>query len=76
MREKEASAADIGAAIKFLKDNSITADISDNSQLQSLKDRLDERAKHRELRLVRPVPPTEVSDGEADEIIDKIARTA
>jgi hypothetical protein len=72
----EASAADIGAAIKFLKDNSITASIEDNSQMKSLKEKLDERASKRGLKLVRPEPAADLNDAEADEVIGQIARMA
>jgi len=43
----EATAADIGAAIKFLKDNAITASIEDNAALSELKQKLDERRANR-----------------------------
>lgn len=73
----EASAADIGAAIKFLKDNAITASVEDNTQMKDLKDRLEERARKRNLRLVKSDKAhSEVSDEEADEIIDRISRSA
>lgn len=72
----EASAADIGAAIKFLKDNSITASIEDNSQMKSLKDKLEERAKKRALSLVPSTPAPGISEDEADEIIEQISRSA
>lgn len=76
IKENEASAADIGAAIKFLKDNSITADVENNEQLQSLRDKLEEKARRRRLRVVRPATDDPVSDAEATAIIEGIARTA
>lgn len=73
----EASAADIGAAIKFLKDNAITASVDDNTQMKDLKERLEERARKRSLRLVKSdAEHSEVSEEEADEIIDRISRSA
>lgn len=36
----DASAADIGVAVKMLKDNNITADVKDNTELNALKERL------------------------------------
>lgn len=36
----DASAADIGVAVKMLKDNNITADVKDNRELDALKERL------------------------------------
>ncbi|OZI20048.1 hypothetical protein CAL26_21070 [Bordetella genomosp. 9] len=71
----EASAADIGAAIKFLKDNQITASIEDNSQLQDLQQKLKERAEKRGLKLVQN-KTAELSDAEADDIIAKAAQAA
>ncbi|WP_397473749.1 hypothetical protein [Pusillimonas sp.] len=73
----EASAADIGAAIKFLKDNSITASIEDNNEMQALKEKLEERARKRSsLRLVKSESTVELTDEEADDVIERISRTA
>lgn len=72
--KNEASAADIGAAIKFLKDNSITVSVEDNKQMQHLKDKLDERARKRKLRIVGST--SALSDDEADEVIAGISKTA
>src|SRR5690606_23441380 len=77
INQNEASAADIGAAIKFLKDNAITASIEDNDDMQALKDKLEDRARKRSgLRLVKPEDTAELSDEEADDVIDRISRTA
>ncbi|MGA4005363.1 hypothetical protein ACI2US_03215 [Ralstonia nicotianae] len=54
--KEEASAADIGAAIKFLKDNSITAVIEDNSTMAALQEKL--RAR-REKRSAKTTVPTD-----------------
>ncbi|KAF1003361.1 MAG: hypothetical protein E5299_02489 [Burkholderia gladioli] len=60
IEEGEASAADIGAAIKFLKDNHITASINDNEGLSDLKKKLDEKMAKRGGKVVplptRPLP--------------------
>jgi len=58
--QSEATAADIGAAIKFLKDNSITASIEDNAALSELKQKLDQRLAKRNAATLpmRPVVPT------------------
>ncbi|WP_425486139.1 hypothetical protein [Achromobacter deleyi] len=72
----EASAADIGAAIKFLKDNNITASVEDNDQMRSLKDKLAEReAKRGKLKLVPQAPP-ELTEEEHDAIIEQASRVA
>lgn len=66
----EASAADIGAAIKFLKDNEITADVNTNNHLKGLQEQLVERAKRREARrlhLVGEAPDEELTQ---EEVID------
>lgn len=71
IQEGEASAADIGAAIKFLNDNGITADIDNNDHLKGLKDQLAERAARREqrrLRLVGEDPKSDLTDDEVDEV--------
>ncbi|QMV32536.1 terminase small subunit [Ralstonia phage Anchaing] len=47
IEKNEASAADIGAAIKFLKDNSITAVIEDNSTMAALQEKLRARREKR-----------------------------
>ena len=43
-------AATLGAAIKFLKDNAVTADPADSDDLKSLRDKLTEQAKARRER--------------------------
>lgn len=47
IEDGEASAADIGAAIKMLKDNNITAVIEDNTDMASLQKKIDERRAKR-----------------------------
>lgn len=60
----EASAADISAAIKFLKDNSITAVIEDNSALASLQEKLKKRRERN--ATVTPTAAPVTSDEVAD----------
>lgn len=43
-------AATLGAAIKFLKDNAVTADPSDSDDLSDLRQKLTEQAKERRAR--------------------------
>ena len=43
-------AATLGAAIKFLKDNAVTADPADSDDLKGLRDKLTEQAKARRER--------------------------
>lgn len=50
----EASAADLGAAIKMLKDNNITAVIEDNGALSELQAKIDARRAKR--AAVAPAP--------------------
>lgn len=45
----DASPATIAAAVKFLKDNSITCDIKANRNMTNLKDALDKKQKHSRL---------------------------
>ncbi|QYD70155.1 hypothetical protein KZJ38_07570 [Paraburkholderia edwinii] len=77
INENEASAADIGAAIKFLKDNHITAAIEDNSHLKDLKKKLDEKIASRSGKVVpltkRNALPAET---DLDEILEGIERSA
>lgn len=75
--ENEASAADIGAAIKFLKDNHITAAIEDNSTLSDLKKKLDEKMAARSGKVVplKPVPATP-SDEDVDDVLDGLRQGA
>jgi len=70
--DAEATAADIGAAIKFLKDNSITASIEDNAALAELKQKLDQRLAKRDAQTlpVRAVLPTAEDIGD---VLDGIA---
>lgn len=71
--KNEASAADIGAAIKFLKDNSITASVQDNSRMKGLQDRLKERAERRRARnggAEDHIPDAALTDTEAAAIVD------
>lgn len=51
----DCSTQDLAAAIKFLKDNSITADIEQNSQMGNLKEKLAQRTKHSRLSQVTPI---------------------
>ena len=46
----EASAADLGVAVKLLKDNNITVVIEDNEKMQDLKRVLDEKRRKRDER--------------------------
>lgn len=64
----EASAADISAAIKLLKDNSITAVIEDNSALASLQEKLKKRRERSQSGTPTSAPVTsdEVSDALKD----------
>lgn len=54
----EASAADLGAAIKMLKDNSITAVIEDNATMSELEAKLAARAAKRKAVPVHTGPLT------------------
>ena len=63
----EASAADIGAAIKMLKDNSITAVIEDNSAMSDLQAKIDARRAKRAPATVHTGPLT---SSELDDAID------
>ena len=75
--DREATAADIGAAIKFLKDNHITAAIEDNSTLSDLKRKLDEKMAGRGKKVVplRPTPSLPTDD-EVDDVLDSLQRGA
>jgi hypothetical protein len=44
-------AATLGAAIKFLKDNAVTADPEDQEDLSELRDKLAEKARQRRVRV-------------------------
>jgi hypothetical protein len=76
IEEGEASAADIGAAIKFLKDNHITASIEDSEGLSDLKKKLDEKMAKRGGKVVpltlRPVP----TETDINDVLDSIERSA
>jgi len=76
IEEGEASAADIGAAIKFLKDNHITASINDNEGLSDLKKKLDEKMAKRGGKVVplptRPLP----TETDINDVLDSIERSA
>lgn len=76
--QQEATAADIGAAIKFLKDNHITAAIEDNSTLTDLKKKLDEKMAARSGKKVVPLRPTPSlpTDDEVDDVLDSLQRGA
>lgn len=65
----EASAADFGAAIKFLKDNAITADVGDNDHLKQLQEAVEQRARRREARGLKVVNGG-LSQDEEDEVIN------
>jgi len=75
--EGEASAADIGAAIKFLKDNHVTASIEDNQGLSDLKKKLDEKIAARAGKVV-PLKPlsTVPSDEDVDDVLEGLQRGA
>jgi hypothetical protein len=66
-----ASAADIGAAIKFLKDNSITAVIEDNADMAALQQKIaDRRAKRAAAAQPTPAPITgPLTDDELDDAV-------
>jgi len=51
----DCSTQDIAAAIKFLKDNQITADIETDSQMGNLKEKLAKKTKHSRLASVSPI---------------------
>ena len=68
--EAEATSADLSAAIKFLKDNNITASVEDNSQMKDLKDALERRAAARAKKHLAPVA-TEPTDQDMDDIIER-----
>jgi hypothetical protein len=62
------NAAILGAATKFLKDNSITAVVEDNTALSEMQKKIQEmqdRRKNRTGSVVSIVPPT-VTDDEAE----------
>lgn len=77
IEDGEASAADIGAAIKFLKDNHITASIEDNEGLSDLRKKLEEKMAKRGGKVV-PLTPRSAIPTETDinDIIDGIERSA
>ncbi len=62
----EASAADIGAAIKFLKDNSITAVIEDNSTMAALQEKL--RARREKRSAKTSVPTDAITEADLGDI--------
>jgi len=72
IEEGDATAADIGAAIKFLKDNHITANLEDHQGLSDLKKKLDEKLIQRTDKIVpltlRAVP----SATDMNDILDRI----
>jgi len=70
--ESEATAADIGAAIKFLKDNHITASIEDNAALSELKQKLDQRLAKRQATTVT-FHPTDPTPEDIDDVLAGIA---
>ena len=74
--EKEATAADIGAAIKFLKDNHITASIEDNAGLADLKKKLDEKRAAREGKVLHLRPAATPTPEDVDDVLDGIERAA
>jgi len=63
--EAEASAADLGAAIKFLKDNAITASIEDNAALSELKQKLGQKLAKREAQTL-PFHPASLAPSPED----------
>ncbi|KVE35678.1 hypothetical protein [Burkholderia sp. BDU5] len=76
IEEGEASAADIGAAIKFLKDNHITASINDNEGLSDLKKKLDEKMAKRGGKVVPLTPRPLPSETDINDVLDSIERSA
>ena len=68
IQSNEASAADIGAAIKFLKDNSITVSVEDDQKMHTLREKLESRARKRSLRLVTPSPDAPLTPAESEGI--------
>lgn len=69
--DEEATSADLSAAIKFLKDNNISASVEDNSQMKDLKEALERRAAARAKKHIAPVPTPQESDQDMDDIIEK-----
>jgi len=67
--ESEATAADIGAAIKFLKDNHITASIEDNAALSDLKQKLDQRLAKRQAVTVSMRPAVLPTPEDIDDVL-------
>jgi len=77
IQESEATAADLGAAIKFLKDNHITASIEDNQALSDLKQKLNERLAKRPALTLVPHPSTsQPSSDDVEDVLDSIAYSA
>ncbi|AQT27770.1 terminase small subunit [Ralstonia phage RS-PI-1] len=76
IEEGEASAADIGAAIKFLKDNHITASIEDNAGLSDLKKKLDEKMAKRGGKVVPLTPRAVPTETDINDVLDSIERSA
>jgi len=70
--ESEATAADIGAAIKFLKDNHITASIEDNQGLSDLKRKLDEKIAKRNGNVVPIRAAAMPTPEDIDDVLDGI----
>ncbi|APU00295.1 terminase small subunit [Ralstonia phage RS-PII-1] len=68
VKNGEATAADLGAAIKMLKDNSITAVIEDNAAMSELQAKIEAR------RAKRKATQPEVHSGPltADELSDAV----
>ncbi|MEX3785581.1 MULTISPECIES: hypothetical protein [Paraburkholderia] len=65
------NAAILGAATKFLKDNSITAVVEDNSTLTEMQKKIQERQSKRRFQNVVPlVPDPVVTDDEAQAAVD------
>lgn len=76
IEEGEASAADLGAAIKFLKDNHITASIEDNQGLSDLKKKLDEKMAKRGGKVLSLPPRSMLTATDASDILDSVERSA
>jgi len=74
IKDSEATAADLGAAIKFLKDNHITASIEDNQALSELKQKLGERLAKREPPVLSTYLSAAPSMADIDDVLDGIER--
>ncbi|CDK30070.1 putative small terminase subunit [Burkholderia phage AMP1] len=76
IEDGEASAADIGAAIKFLKDNHITASIEDNEGLSDLRKKLEEKMAKRGAKVVPLTRRAVPDETDINDVLDSIERSA